>query len=222
VKPHVFNHKTAALTLNEVLLVISVLAVLAMILILPAYKAAGGHAKSMNCVNNLKQAGLAFRIWAGDNGDKFPMQVSVRNGGTMELATGNNAWINFAVMSNELTTPKILYCPADKGRVAETSFQTGFNNENVSYFVSLDSSTNSAHALLSGDANFAINSAPVKSGLLELYTNTPVTWTSARHYIKCNIVMADGSVVGGGNPNTPDLTNLLSQTGLATNRLAIP
>ena len=222
-KPRVAYPKTAALTLIEVLAVVSVLAVLATVVIWPVYHAADGNAKTINCVNNLKQVSLAFRLWAGDNDDKFPMQVSVRNGGTMELATGTNAWINFLVMSNELATPKVLCCPADKGRIAAINFQTGFNNANVSYFVSLDANTNSPHALLSGDANFAINSVPVKSGLLELYTNTPVAWTSARHYIKCNvIVLADGSIVGGGDPNAADLTNLLSQTGLATNRLAIP
>lgn len=222
--PRVSSQKTAALTLTEVLVVIAVVAVLFAAVFLSAYRAAGSHAKSINCVNNLKQVGLAFRIWFGDNGDNFPMQVPVRAGGTMELATGNNAWINFAAMSNELATPKILYCPANKGRVASTSFQTGFNNKNVSYFVSLDANTNSAHALLSGDANFAINRVPVKSGLLELYTNTPVTWTSARHYISGNIGLADGSIVSNGDPqkNTANLTNLLTQTGLATNRLAIP
>jgi len=70
-------------------------------------------------------------------------------------------------MSNELKTPKILYCPADKGRTAATNFQTGFNNENVSYFVSLEANTNTSHALLSGDANFAIGGVPVKPGLLK-------------------------------------------------------
>jgi competence protein ComGC len=216
------NRKNIALTLVEILVVILVLAVLAVILILPMYKAAGDNANRINCVNNLKQVALAYLVWADDNGDKFPMQVSVTNGGTMELATGNNAWINFAVMSNELATPKILFCPADKGRVAAINFQTGFNNENVSYFATLVANTNSSHALLSGDSNFAINSVPVKSGLLELFTNTPVTWTSARHYIQCNIVLADGSIVGGGDPNAPDLKSLLSKTGLSINRLAIP
>lgn len=223
-KPRVTNQKTAALTLTEVWVVVAVVAILFAAVLLPVYHAADSNAKSINCVNNLKQVGLAFRIWFGDNGDNFPMQVPVRAGGTMELATGSNAWINFVVLSNELATPKFVYCPADKSRVAAASFQIGFNNENVSYFVDLDANTNSAHAWLSGDANFAINRVPVKSGLLELYTNTPVTWTSARHYISGNIGLVDGGIVDNGNPqkNTANLTNLLTQTGLATNRLAIP
>jgi type II secretory pathway pseudopilin PulG len=205
-----------------VLVVLAVLSVLALIVFLPVYYAVGNNAKRINCENNLKLVGLAYIIWAGDNGDKFPMQVSITNGGTMDLAATGNVGATFRVMSNELKTPKILYCPADKGRTAATNFQTGFNNENVSYFVSLEANTNTSHALLSGDANFAIGGVPVKPGLLELWMNTPVTWTSARHYIKGNIGLADGSLVGGNDPNAPDLTNLLYQTGLATNRLAIP
>ncbi|HWD94787.1 MAG TPA: hypothetical protein VG938_20830 [Verrucomicrobiae bacterium] len=48
------------------------------------------------CVNNLKQLGLAMRVWAGDNGDKYPTSL--------------------VVMSNELSTAKILICPGDKAR----------------------------------------------------------------------------------------------------------
>ena len=60
-------------------------------------------ALSIQCINNLKQIGLAARIYANDNGDVFPP--------------------NFLVMSNELSTPKILVCPADKGRKVASSWQ---------------------------------------------------------------------------------------------------
>ena len=172
-----------------------------------------------NCVNNLKQIGLAYRIWAGDNNGKYPMQVSVTNGGTMELANGRNAWINLFVMSNELSTPKLLYCPADNNHVRATNFTTDFNNSKISYFVGLDANTNSPQVFLSGDDNFAIGGVPVKSGLLELSTNAPISWTAARHKFVGNIGLADGSVQMVSNSG---LTNLLHQTGLATNRLAIP
>ena len=45
-------------------------------MLLPALAAAKRKAQRINCVNNLKQDGLAFRIWEGDNGDKYPMAVS--------------------------------------------------------------------------------------------------------------------------------------------------
>ena len=119
-KPRVSNHKTAALTLVEVLVVIAMLVVLAAML-LPA-QSHPRKAMQIQCVNNLKQIGLAYRIWAGDQTAKFPMEVSVTNGGTMGLADGQNAWINYFVMSNELSTPKILHCPADANSFAATNF----------------------------------------------------------------------------------------------------
>src|SRR5208282_2447025 len=122
-------------TLTELLVVICILAVVA-VLILPMLARPHYH-YGPNCANNLKQIGLAFRIWEGDNGGKYPMQVSVANGGAMELAvTGNVAGI-FRTMSNELSTPKILTCPQDTKRIAATDFSTGFSDANISYFLNL-------------------------------------------------------------------------------------
>ena|ERR1041385_2148903 len=50
-----------------------------------------------------KTNGLSFRVWEGDNGDKYPMQVSRTNGGSMEFITGPNAFLHFQVMSNDET-----------------------------------------------------------------------------------------------------------------------
>jgi hypothetical protein len=55
--------------------------------------------------------------------------------------------------------------------------------------------------------------------LLELSTNAPISWTSARHHFAGNIGLADGSVQ---QFTIQRLQNALQQTGLATNRLAIP
>ena len=206
------------MTLIEVVVVIFVLVIVALN-ILPMLADRNHKSPRISCINNLKQIGLSFRLWEGDNGDKYPMETSVTNGGTMELANGRNAWINFQVMSNQLSTPKILHCPSDTDKFAAANFSAGFDNRNISYFVGLDANENDPQAILSGDDNFEINGVPVKSGLLELSTNAPIAWSAARHKFNGNILLADGSVQ---MVNNSGLTNLVHQTGLATNRLAIP
>jgi prepilin-type processing-associated H-X9-DG protein len=122
-------------------------------------------------------------------------------------------------MSNELSTPKVLVCPADNSRAVATNFSNDFNNGKISYFVGLDAADEYPQRALSGDDNFAVDGAPVTSGLLELSTNTPISWTAARHKFAGNILFADGSVQQTTSSN---LNQWFQQTGLATNRLAIP
>jgi competence protein ComGC len=216
-KPRFSNQTDRALTRIEVLVIIAVTGLL-FCLAIPWLMQARLKSGSICCNCNLKQVALAFRIWEGDHGDKYPMQASVTNGGTMELANGGNAWINFAVMSNELSTPIILICPADRTRFAAKNFTTGFNNANVSYFVGLNAVESQPEMFLSGDGNFSVGGVPVKSGLLELTTNAPIGWTTARHKYG-NIALTDGSVE---QTTTEHLQDSLQRTGVATNRLAIP
>ncbi len=60
---------------------------------LPALTKAKSKAQSIQCVNNLKQMGLAARIYATDHDGAFPPDI--------------------AAMEGELGSPKILFCPAD-------------------------------------------------------------------------------------------------------------
>ncbi len=72
--------KPLAITFIEVLLIITVLLVLAS-LALPFRARAKAKSPRINCLNNLKQIGIAYRLWANDNGDSFPSQQSIWNGG---------------------------------------------------------------------------------------------------------------------------------------------
>jgi prepilin-type N-terminal cleavage/methylation domain-containing protein len=129
-----------AFTLIELLVVIAIIAILAAML-LPALAAAKKKAQKINCTNNLKQDGLAFRIWEGDNGDKYPQAVAAgvggandylyhQNGANSTIAPVNGAGFNpgmvFMVMSNELSTPKVLYCPSDSMHTAGSGYATNF------------------------------------------------------------------------------------------------
>lgn len=116
---------------------------------LPAMSNAKEKAQSINCINNMKQQGLAFRLWAGDNGDKYPFNVSKSKGGTLELCDHDsdgydrNSARHFLVMKNELGTPKILLCPSDK-KTAAASFET-LEPENVSYKIRSGSNVDESH-----------------------------------------------------------------------------
>lgn len=208
--------KSVAFTLIELLLVIGVVAVLAAFLY-PSFVNAKHKAQRIRCTSHMKQTSYAFRIWAGDHQELLPTEVSVANGGAMEAVMAGNVAAVFLVMSNELNTPKILFCPTDKKRIQATAFALG--NTNVSYFVGLGIGTNSPGMLLAGDDNLLVNDTAVRPGILSLATNTPVAWSEMRHKKQGNVAMADNSVQG---LSTRALRTALANTGVETNRLAMP
>lgn len=109
-------------------------------MVLPAMAKAKGKAQSINCMNNMKQIGLAYRLWSMDHGDKYPFNVSQAAGGTKEFCDVGpdgydlNGYRHLRVMAQELATPKVLICPSDESKTIASSFDA-LGEDNVSYKV---------------------------------------------------------------------------------------
>ena len=210
-KSHSRRFTSTGFTLVALLIIVAIVAILAAML-LPALASAKRKAQRINCVNNLKQCGLSFRIWSGDNNDKYPM-AAFDSFGTQELVARY-----FQVMSNELSTPKVLICPADT-RMAVLNFAR-LKNQNVSYFIGLDADEADPQRFLDGDRNIVGAAAP-ENGILKLVPGGPVGWTAAMHSNQGNVGLADGSVQQFSNSG---LRTALKYSGDPTNtwRLAMP
>ncbi len=222
-KPRLSNQRSRAFTALELVVIIGVLAVLSFMLLSTLANATNAM-RRVDCANNLKQIALAYRVWGTDHFNQYPMAASVTNDDAVQpLSEGvplpQLCYWNYLTLSNQLATPKLLHCPADAVRPMAIHFDTGFSKMNISYFANPDAAQSHPQTILSGDDNLAFGREAVKSGVLELSTNTSIAWTKERHRRAGNIGLADGSVQ---QVDTIGLHQALQRSGTSTNRFLIP
>jgi len=232
------HKKIRAFTLIELLVVIAIIAILAALL-LPALARAKARAQRINCTHNLKETALAFKTWALDNTDQYPMTVSSTQGGppcntgvagfNMTPVPTKSADFLFQIygcMSNELSTPKLIMCPSD-ARSPQTNFTIDYNvssgawpdslcNLNMSFFIGLNNNEESHQMFLDGDRDIygdvAVSEMPTAFPGTTTYSSDNPYGDSCYSTYNGGTILCMGTNWGTGNITAPGWTpNVMHQ-----------
>jgi len=205
------------MTLIEVLVVIMVVAI--MIAMLLPMRSVPDRSVQVQCMSNQTQILISSLMYAADNHDKFPICVSITNGGTLEYLDRNQTFPHYQKFLGSVPGIAFVVCPADKARQPASNLAS-LTDTNISYFLSAEVSTNNpAQSILSGDRHLQVNGLPVHHGTLRLATNTVVAWTTELHEGRGGLGFADGHAQFC---RAIDLNDIIQRQGLAANRLSVP
>ena len=160
-----------AFTLIELLVVLGIVGIL-IALLLPALGKTShrGSTHRIKCFNNQKQIGGAYRLFALDNDDHFPLQATNHgylyqpgNVGPVSGATPVTAalaWQVYQAMWKELGSPNVLLCPADRTRSTFITSQTYSRVTNFNALANAPGISTTASLGHLGNQNRAVSYAP--------------------------------------------------------------
>jgi hypothetical protein len=164
------------------------------------------------CVGNLKIVVLGELLWINDNPKgRLSWQVPTNEGGTLEYLDRGKLFPHFKALSNKLSTPVILTCPADN-REAVKAFSI-LEDSNLSYFMNMDAPMGGrsgppmpldeiSMSIVLGDRNVTNNPGP-RAGIISVTASnySSLGWNSRMNHGRNpyrisigNVACVDGSV----------------------------
>ena len=189
--------KHTAFTLIELLVVIAIIAILAGML-LPALSQAREKARRINCQSNLKQMGIALKLYSHDWAEAFPEGTGL-GGPDVVDATG----LNRLFVNDYLTTAKVYICPSTKD-VAPTTPPPALNDYQVSYLFNSDQSED----VCGTDSGLVIDDSKG--------TSSATATAAPNHRNYGNVLFGDGHVKGFAGTGWFSIDNYHGATDWAT------
>jgi prepilin-type processing-associated H-X9-DG protein len=221
-KKPTFRLVAEAFTLVELLVAGAIVAIV-VALLTPAMDNRPTKAPIAECIGHLRQVGVALQEFSGDKNNQFPPQVSITNGGSLELIVSNSPALHFRSLSPYLSpNRRVFWCPADESKQPLTT-NGALTDLNVSYFFSVDATPTMMDVIHGGDRNLEVAGQAARRGLFTLTTNAAVRWTREMHTKQVgrqcgNMLFTDGHVENLQS----NLVAAVRRQGLATNHLVVP
>ena len=204
--------RRAAFTRTELLASLAALASIVVVAV-PVLAAPRARSEVVQCLNNVRQIGRAVQVWDTEYSDDPPWVTRVSDGGTVPNSGSKiaNAWYEFAFLSNQLTTPRTLACPADDKVKVASDFSNDpergylaptFRSAATSYSINLHAMARLPGTMLCADLNLRFRASPSSC----FYAQNPYSffvpfapgerlWTNAVHGPIGNVVLVDGTVM---------------------------